>query len=275
LAIGGYKVLEINQPGAGQYYPSYCEQWMTWIVSNNPEINNYGPVHFLHGMSCQETAQGGGYGVQPVVRIGGQAITIKPGEYVFLPIINSAAETIDSGVPDNPAALLNYVRADLEEGDNPLDNKQVIIARDPDPADHKASALKDEIGKKAVQVLSNVFPLYVPPAQQGASLLRTCFDTPINTEGVRNCVVGGWWMLIKFTGTGNTYYIRSFAKGRGHYQAAMFYQINVSNQANPARTGVPPPDWSKSMIESLIKKKKDDGVIDNVQYDSIVKKILI
>ena len=233
----GLQVIGPGEPGHGQYYPSYCRQWIEWLVSNNPESNNYGPVFFLHCVPpCQQENSSqivSSYGTRPIVRIGTQAISIKAGNYVFLPIITSAAETIDNGVPDNPATLLNYVRADLEAGDNPPAPNQATIVDatdiDPDTPNPKTRMVPIVPGQLDRHcIITDVFPLDVPPAQPGSKLLRTCFDVPINTVGVRNCCLGGYWILMQFTIPGKKYYICSFSRGRGSYQSGMFYEIDVS-----------------------------------------------
>jgi hypothetical protein len=267
LSTAGYEVIEPGKPGHGQFYPSYCEQWTRWIVSNNPESTNYGPVHFLHCVSCPEQ-QGASYGSQIVVRIGSQATNINAGEYVFLPVLSTTAETVDSGIPDNPTALLNYVRMDLEAGDNPPHPEQATIC------DTKGSAKPTPIVTDLAQhlIITNVFPLYVPPLQQSGSQLRTCFDVPITTEGVRNCVVGGWWLLIQFKTPNTSYYIHTFSRGSGQYQAGMFHQINVlgaSRKINPSPSTTAPIDWSKDLVKNAVKKKHDDGVIGNTQFDHL------
>jgi hypothetical protein len=109
--------------------------WNGWFLITLSQIImvNYGPVYFLHCVSpcLQENISHGNssYDTQPVVRIGMQAISINAGNYVFLPIVTSAAETIDNGVPDNPTTLLNYVRMELEAGDNPPDPDQATCQR--------------------------------------------------------------------------------------------------------------------------------------------------
>jgi hypothetical protein len=265
----GYRVIKPNESGAGQMYQSYCIQWMRWIVLNNPELNNYGPVYFLHCASCQEHQTAGGYSIQPVVRVGSQAISINVNEYVFLPVIMAAADPIDTpGIPDDPMALLNYVRMDLQGGDNPPLSEQVKIAR---VTGGPRNNLVEDADLSHYLVISDVFRLDVPSAQLGASLLRTCFDLPINTEGVRDCVVGGWWILIQFT-TPGTYYIHSYAKGRGQYRAAMFYQIDVlgdSTRTISTTPRKPPKDWSKSAVLTLAKNKKETEEISEDQYKAI------
>jgi hypothetical protein len=261
-----YEVIEPGNPGYGQYYPSYCEQWITWLVSNNPESNNYGPVYFLHCVSCP--GEGVGYGNQVVVRVGPDALDVRAGEYIFLPVLTSTIDTIDNGAPDNPAALLNYLRMDLQQGDNPPKISQATIL---DATDNDVNAEWKPIVSDLAPffVISDVFQLDVPSAQEGTRLLRTCVDVPMNTEGVRNCRVGGWWLLIRFLKPFKTYYIHTRTKGRGNYKAGMFYQINVLGESEnaklPTASGVdeePEEDWSIHPIISSAKKLSKDGQLD-------------
>jgi hypothetical protein len=272
LAPTDYDVIDPSMSGNGLFYPSYCEEWLTWLVSNNPESTNYGSVHFLHCVPCQE-GQGDGYSNYPiVVRIGPQALNINAGEYIFMPVLTSAAEPVDSGVPDNPTALLNYVRMDLEQGDNPPDPSQARII-DASPG-IKGSLNPIVPDLTPYFVISDVFPLYVPPAQPGARLLRNCFDVPINTEGVRNCRVGGWWLLIRFKTANKVYFIHSFSRGRGQYLSGMFYQINVLGQSKRVTVGIPttpPQDWSKSLVKNLAKNKHKNGEISTAHWNLIQK----
>ena len=207
------------------------------------------------------------YGIQPVVRIGMQAISINPGNYVFLPIITSAAETIDNGVPDNPTTLLNYVRMDLEAGDNPPDPDQatIIDATNFSPKEQMNTHMEPIVKEfDRFLVITDVFPLDVPPAQPGSRLLRTCFDVPINTVGVRNCRVGGYWILMRFTEPEKKYYIRSSSRGRGSYQAGMLYEIDVSgfkkdDSRNVKRDG---RGRTNDQIKMIVKQLRKEGQID-------------
>ncbi len=265
------KVIDPGEPGHGQYYPSYCQQWMEWLVSNNPESNNYGPVYFLHCVSpCQQenSSQGNSsYGTQPIVRIGTQAISISAGNYVFLPIITSSAETIDNGVPDDPTTLLNYVRTDLESGDNPPDPDQAIIldATKFDPKNvHKEPIVR---ALDRFLVITDVFPLDVPQAQPGSRLLRTCFDVPINTVGVRNCRVGGYWILMQFTEPEKKYYICSSSRGRGSYHSGMLYEIDVSGfkkDEQRKRTNDQQRKRTNDQIKKIVKQlRKDEQIAES------------
>jgi hypothetical protein len=272
ISLDGVRVITPGEPGHGQYYPSYCQQWMEWLVSNNPESNNYGPVFFLHCVSpCQY------YGAQTVVRIGPQAISINAGSYVFLPIITAAAETIDSGVQDNPSALLNYVRMDLEAGDNPPhpDQAGIIDATNIDQNDQNTfEPIVDDLDPYLV--VTDVFPLDVPPAQSGSRLLRTCFDIPIDTPGVRNCRVGGYWILMCFSEPGRKYYIRSFARGRPPYQSGMLYEINVSESKRTRKTDdqvIKDIKRTNDKIVGVVDKLSDDKLIDS-EDKKILKNIL-
>ena len=275
--MDGVQIIEPGEPGHGQYYPSYCQQWMEWLVSNNPESNNYGPVFFLHCVSpCQQ--ENSGYGTQPIVRIGTQALSINVGEYVFLPIVTAAAETVDSGVSDNPTALLNYVRMDLEAGDNPPHRSQATIvdATNVDQNDQIAMEpiVRGDLDKHLV--VTDVFPLDVPTAQPGSRLLRNCFDIPINTAGVRNCRVGGYWILMRFNEPGRKYYIRSFARGRPPYQSGMLYEINVLNSKKPQRSNdqvMKDIKRTNAQIIGVVDKLSDDGLIDP-DDKKIIKNIL-
>jgi hypothetical protein len=260
-------VIKPSEPGNGLYYPSYCRQWMEWIVSNNPEVNNYGPVYFLHCVSnCNQENGGndnGSYAMQPVVRIGRQSITISAGNYVFLPVIMAAAETVDNGVADNPTALLNYVRMDLDAGDNPpdIDQATIIDATNAEKPGEPEPIVRE--GLHRYLVITDVFSLDVPPAQPGSRLLRTCFDVPINTVGERNCRVGGYWILMQFNEPQKRYFIHSSSKGRGSYESGMLYEINVTGIENEklmlakkvARVGTGNP------IKKIVNKLKEDEEI--------------
>jgi hypothetical protein len=280
--VQGLEIVEPGDLGHGQYYPSYCQEWMEWLVSNNPESNNDGPIYFLHCVSPQENSRYGNstYNTEPVVRIGIQSISINPGNYVFLPIITAAAETIDTGVPDTPAALLNYVRTDLEGGDSPPDRTQATIvdATNIDPAKNDKIPMVPIIddGLDRFLVITNVFPLDVPPAQPGARLLRNSFDIPINTPGVRNCRVGGYWILMRFNNAGKRYFISSFAKGRSQYRAGMLYEIEVSTFEKPRRTNdqiMKDNKMTNHQIKRVVEKLSEDGQIDQ-DYKKIIERIL-
>jgi hypothetical protein len=98
----------------------------------------------------------------------------------------AAAETVDNGVPDNPTALLNYVRMDLDAGDNPPDIDQATIV---DATNTEKPGKPEPIVREGLHrylVITDVFSLDVPPAQPGSKLLRTCFDVPINVTGIEN-----------------------------------------------------------------------------------------
>ena len=270
LSENDYRVVPLGEPANGRFYQSYCAEWLTWLVSNNPEATNYGPVYFLHCLNYRENQDADNYANQPVVRIGSQALNIRPGEFIFLPVITSFAEPIDSGVQDDSISLLNYVRTYMEAGDKPLHPSQatIINATNPD----KIGPAKPIVENLAsYQVITDVFPLYVPPVQPGARLLRTSIDVPIITEGVRNARIGGWFLLIKFIVPDKKYYIHTFARGRGQYLAGMFHEINVVGSVPEYMVApkMPPIDWSASIIKNALKAKKDVGEIDNERFNHL------
>lgn len=263
----GYWVIPVEEPANGRFYQSYCAEWLTWLVSNNPEATNYGPVYFLHCLNYQGEQDTNNYANQPLIRIGSQALNIRPGEFIFFPVITSFAETVDSGVQDDPTSLLNYVRTYMEAGDKPLHESQATII---DATDSSNPGLAEPIVNNLAshQVITDVFPLYVPPVQPGARLLRTSIDVPIITEGVRNARIGGWFLLIQFYVPDRKYYIHTFARGRGQYLAGMFHEINVVGSVPEYMMAPKKPqvDWSASIIKNALKAKKDIGEIDNERF---------
>ena len=257
------EVVEPSTPAYGRYYPSYAQDWISWLVSNNPEFNNHGPVYFVHCVSCQQgnANYGTGYGNEPVIKIGPQAININAGEYVFLPVLTSTADAIDTGVPDNHSALMNYVITDLQGGNNPPHPNEATIVDASNGKNNLVPIVKD---LTPYFIISDIFTLDVPPAQEGASLLRSCFDIPISTEGPRNCCVGGWWLLLRFKKPNKKYYIHCYSRGRGQYQAGMFHEINVLGESTVARINAvePKEDWTKPYIVNFVRNLRNTGQIE-------------
>jgi hypothetical protein len=231
--------------------------WVSWLVSANPESNTayaFPDVHFLHCVSCLSDSEISGYGIQPIVRVAARSITANVNDYIFVPILNAIAEPFDNSVQDNPSALLGLVTGDLLGGDNPLSRNQATINGNP-------------ITPNLTQFrfMSDVFPLTVPPVQEGTPLLRICLEPPIITEGTRNCIVGGWFVMLQILQAG-IYYIRTFARGKGQYKSSSFYQIDVVDrfpQLFPrAPREIDAQDWSRPIIRGILRGKRENGEID-------------
>jgi hypothetical protein len=261
----GIEVIDVSKLVNGQSYQSYCEKWMQWFVSNNAESRNYGSVYYLHGLAPTDQEDPGNYTNIPVTRIGSQAMNISEGEYIFLPVLNAFSETIDTGVPDDPNSLLNYVKMELA-GTCPHHEQATIT----NGAAGNTENLVEDLSKYLV--ITDVFSLYVPPIQQGAKQLRTSIDIPIVTEGYRNCIMGGWILIIKFTQAGK-YYIHTYANGRGQYRTGMLYEINVSGGGPAVPLNKQPvarqADWTKSAILDLAQKKRGTDEIGDADLNAI------
>jgi hypothetical protein len=264
IAMQGVEVIEPPNLVNGHSYQAYCRRWMAWAVSNNPESINYDDVFFLHGLAPRDEQGPGSYTNKPVIRIGSQAININKGGYIFLPVLNAFSEPIDTGVPDDPESLLNYVKADLD-GTCP-NASQVTIT---DARTSKTEQLVDDLSRYLV--ITDVFPLYVPALQEGARPLRTLFDVPLTTEGIRNCVEGGYHLLIKFNRV-DSYYIHTYAKGRGQYQTGTFYEINVLEAPFTFNVAPAEPqvgDWTRSSIMNLATEKERIQELDAQRLKAI------
>jgi hypothetical protein len=260
----GVEVIDSIRLVNGQSYQSYCQQWMNWVVSLNPEINNQGPVCFLHGVPSWGKQDDENYS-KPVIRIGSQAIEINVGEYVFFPIINAFYESSDPRVSDDPESLLNWVKMDLA-GPRPNARQATITNIERNQIENIVPDLSPFL------IITPEFLLNVPPAWDGAKLLRTNFDGPMLSDGIKKCVVGGFWILLKFNNSGK-FYIHTYARGPRQYRTGMFYQINVSGVAPIMSYDTEAPemdDWTKASILQLAEKKLQQREITEEHNNAII-----
>ena len=213
-----FEIIEKSDTIAGLNYSRLAEKWLKWLYSSDPDGNNGADnVWFYRGID-RETPDVYDDSAVP-------DLNIAKDQYVFGPVINAWVELVNhTDLNDrSETGERDYIDRHLQAGSNPPKAGQFQI--------EGVNPISTDAFNRHLEY-SDFFRLNVP----GNSKLNLGTEFPLDAGDHDGTIVGGYWVLVKFTVEG-TYTLTSFAKGGpakpngGTYTTISIYTIHVS--ANP------------------------------------------
>lgn len=231
-----YKVLSDTEKFQERTHSDwFCDFW-NWLVAVNPnrndELKQAGPLTFTRGGSQF-------YGVgTALINIGNKALTIKPGDAIFVPLMVTVADEVNTPNCETARQRLEYVTQATNESQPLVDMKCTI----------------DGVPVKPIhRVTTPEFQLSIPNTPYGASV-KDMLDFMEN-PGTFDAVADGYVSIIQFPEEGN-HKLYFKAGGRKGYMAESLYDIKVVKSSMP-KMGLESPT-----VELLNSKKDELKVTD-------------
>lgn len=237
----------------GRSYGDLVKEFMQWLVQYNPDNQSSRDVVFLRGVDFE------GYKVGQThmcVKIGNDALQLYDDQAIFITIIT---------------AIIDRVHHNIETPEKRRDelNKLVLSSDDPPTKQLCIDSLFPDINWNDFKVITGDFTIEVPEPVPGKTLGQL-LDVRFDRAGITECVLGGYFLLLKPLPVGR-HFITYFGIGdNGTYRNQTFVELNVV----PRGKYISSPSLSTNEINaltSIIESKLKSREISNVDiyYDAL------
>lgn len=238
----------------GRTYGDLVKEFMQWLVQYNPDNQSARDVVFLRGVDFE------GYRVGQThmcVRIGNDALQIFDDQAIFITNITAIIDRVHHNI-DSPEKRRDELNKLVLSSDNPP-LKNLVVDNFPFPIpnweEHK--------------IITGDFTIEVPepiPGKTLGQLLDVRFDRP----GITECVLGGYFVLLKPLPLGKHIILFNGSGDNNTYRNQTFVELNVV----PRGTYASPPlmftneiNTLVSIIETKVKSKEINDI--DMYFDAL------
>ena len=237
----------------GRSYGDFAKEFMQWLVQYNPDNQSLKDVIFLRGVDF-EGYQGNLN--HRFVKIGNDALQVYSDQAIFCTVITSLADKVHHNL-DSPEKRRDYVNQLVQIGDNPPLRNQFSV-----------DGLHPNIDWNDFKVITEDFTVYVPEPIPGKTLGQI-LDVPFNIPGPTECVVGGYFILLRPLPAGR-HIITSFGNGDFDYRNQTFVELNVVSRGTSLRPPSMFPVETKTLTSAIEAKIKAKEIFDiDIYYDAL------
>ena len=208
-AFGEWQVVDPHANYLGLPYGEWVRNWVNWLIRPDPDQHNNGPVVYLRGLDFKESTAYGSF-----IRLENERIFMSRNQALLCPLMACWIDVKHHPAAEDHDKRLSKAYELVINGDHPPDSRQFSINGEPFPG-----KLDEYL------VASPEFKLHVPSPSYG-STLGQLLDIPMVIEGDWDCVVVGYFVLIKPT-TQNKYYIASNASAEDGYHTETLVEVDV------------------------------------------------
>ncbi|HET6715713.1 MAG TPA: hypothetical protein VFG90_01190 [Nitrososphaeraceae archaeon] len=218
----GHQLLPRGDSHRGLGYQALIADWMTWLVMENPDYNNDGPVVYLRGLDF--TPASGSY--SNFIRTGTDRFVIGLDQAIFWPLIMYFVDEKHHQNAENAHKRLLQVTNLMNNGQVPVENDAKIKYNNGpwQPISNAGYADYRFISDREVD-LELASQEYDNPKN-----LCPYFDVPLIHSGLTRCRVAGYFLLLTFNQEGK-YTIMSHGVGEMNYRTNTLVEIEVMDQA--------------------------------------------
>jgi hypothetical protein len=228
---------------------------------------------FLRGIDFLDTASSGsslqtsetsvlrkGLQPNPMIMVGNNSLEISEDQAVFFPIAMSLVESGDNNISDSETSRRSVLNTQI--GRLPKPNLTDQITVNGVPIDD------DNFSNEDILIESPEFTLSIPDVPFGSSL-KDFLNIPLKTPGKYQCVVGGYFLLIKFApGDYIIHFFGDFLTNAGleldHLEGLYNVRVNKIRTSSIRST-----QKFTSQLLSLAKSKFDKGEIMDSEYKKL------
>jgi hypothetical protein len=203
----------------GRTFGEWTGDWWNWVVSEDPDYWQTGPVHFLSPGFARDDK---GRTIPISLKFVNKKEIVFSDQAILLPVLNTMVDSKTFPYLDSEEKMRREVRGD-NDASPPLQNNSFTI---------DTESLIDDTGKNwsDLRVESPVFTLKVPDVPPGVSN-KDRFDIPLVYPGNFDAVADGYWVFIKSLPVDDqTYSIAWTSKGIHSYTTGADYTITVINR---------------------------------------------
>jgi hypothetical protein len=218
LGKGDIQILESNDIYHGRSFGDWIGEWWNWLISDDPEYSQIGPIYFLRPGLPREK---GTLNFKTVYsKIGTDAVTVYADQAILFPVINSMIDERHFPYLDSQAKRRYQVRNDTSYSPK-LALDACKIEKKPIFDNRNGKSWDD------LRVESPDFQLHIPNVEYGKSF-KDLLDYPLEYAGDYPAVTDGYWVFIKnLPESDDNYTIEWQAKGLDGYSVSAVYEIRV------------------------------------------------
>jgi hypothetical protein len=223
-----FNILENFDIYRGRTFGDWTTDWWNWVISEDPDYWQTGPVHFLSPGFARDDK---GRTVNSSQNRSGKLVPgtfVTKTEIVFsdqailLPVLNTMVDSKNFPYLDSSDKLRREARGD-NDASPPLKDKSFTVDKE---------TLFDGSGKdwNSLRVESPVFTLRVPDVSPGVSN-KDRFDIPLVYPGEFNAVADGYWVFIQnLPKHADLYSVEWFSEGIHNYTTGADYEIKIAHR---------------------------------------------
>jgi hypothetical protein len=223
-----FNVFENSDVYRGRTFGEWTSDWWNWVVSEDPNYSQTGPVHFLSpgfarddkGRTLLESTNPQGQRVFGTFVFSSELIFSD--QAILLPVLNTMVDSKHFPYLDTPDKMRREVRGDNDASPRLQDNSFTI----------DDESLQGNTGKdwSSLRVESPVFTLRVPDVPPGISN-KDKFDVPLVYPGDHTAVADGFWVFIEsLPRHANPYSLKWISIGIHNYTTGAQYEILVRDR---------------------------------------------
>jgi hypothetical protein len=218
--FGDWEIISPHRNYLGLSYGEWVRNWMNWLLRENPDDHNNGPVVYIRGVDFNKSS--GGY--NSFIRIGKDRLTMSMDQAALFAVILCFADARHHPELSDRDDRLSKIFHLIINGDHPPESRQFMVNDSQFP-----------IGLDDFLVVSPEFKLHVPPPSSSyGSTLGPFLDVPMIYEGDWDCNVTGYFVLMKPKKPGR-YTIASNATAEDGWHTETFVEIEVADQSRSGR----------------------------------------
>ena len=232
-----WEILSPRSNYLGLSYGEWARNWMNWLVSKDPDANNSGPVMYLRGVDFTKT-----YSLYTnFIRLDKDRLKMSLDQALLCPMMACYVDARHHVNADDHQKRLSKAFRLVINGDYPPDQKQFSIDGTSFPV-----SLEDFL------IVTPEFKLHVPsPTYENT--LGSILDVPLIFEGDWDCVVAGYYVLLKPKDIGRST-ITLNATAEDGYHIETIVEVEVFDESKTKRSDSF-RDFTKEQIKEILQKQ--------------------
>lgn len=216
--MSAYSAYPTDQTPMGLSYSDLAISWFRWLVSEDPDKNNDGPVYYLRGMDFAPPGADVDH-YYSFVRLGKNKLKVPAKRPIFWPIIFYYLSELH--YPNlTEQQMYRLLRKWMEAGDNPPSADQATI---------DGNRIQNFPG---TLIVTPIFELNIPDADATykKTLAPLFTDEPFKVPGTYKCIAGGYFVLLKgLEARDDPYTIVSHGRGELNYITDTVVEVLVQS----------------------------------------------
>ena len=237
----------------GRSYGDLVKEFMQWLVQYNPDNQSSRDIVFLRGVDFE------GYKVGQThmcVKIGNDALQVFDDQAIFITLIT---------------AIVDRVHHNIETPEKRRDelNKLVLSSDDPPRRQLCIDSLFPDIDWNDFKVITGDFAIEVPDPVHGKTLGQL-LDVKFDRAGITECVLGGYFLLLRPLPVGRHFIIYNGSGDNNTYRNQTFIEFNVIPRGKYISSPSLFPNEINaltSIIEAKIKSREISDI--DIYYDAL------
>lgn len=234
---GSWEIISPRSNHLGLSYGEWARNWMNWLVSRDPDSNNTGPVVYIRGVDFTKE-----YSLYTnFIRLEEKRLKMSLDQALLCPMMACYIDARHHTNAEDHQKRLSKAFRLVINGDYPPDKKQFSIDGNNFP-----------ISLEEFLIVTPEFKLHVPsPTYENT--LGGILDVPLIFEGDWDCVVAGYFVLIKPTKVGrNIIALNATAEDGYHIESIVEVEVfDESKTKRPFAFG----EFTKEQIKETLKKQ--------------------